>query len=358
MSYNFRTQKGKITVANTEIEEGYYRGEQIKKVERDVLFVEDGRYTTCDAGHPHFYFYSPRMKIITREVVIAEPVFFYIADVPVFALPFGVFPNRSGRRSGIIAPAYGEDARFGRYFSHFGYYWAISDYLDAATAFDWYARGGWKNNSLLRYALRYHFQGSVSASVSNRFEGEPGDPGYSKTNDYNVSIMHSQTIDPTARMDVNFTFTSGDYFRNTSTNFDDILRQNIISNATVSKSWPESNRSLSVGINRDQSLVTDDVTETLPSISFSQGQFFPFRASRRGGTAGLSDLGWYETIGVTYSASARNARSKISQTVDSVYTDPLDTDLGPVTEFRRRSEQTLAQSMSLSYSPKLGHFTL
>jgi len=150
IGYNFRTKKGRISVGETEMEEGYYHGGEIKKVAPDVLYVEDGRYTTCSLDHPHFFFLSPKMKVIPRDVVVAEPVYFYVADVPLFALPFGVFPNRSGRRSGIIAPAYGEDARFGRYFSHFGYYWAASDYFDVATTFDWYTRGGWANRSLLR----------------------------------------------------------------------------------------------------------------------------------------------------------------------------------------------------------------
>src|SRR3989338_731375 len=45
ISYNFNTQKGKIAVGETEIENGYYHGEAIKKIDRDVLFVAGGRST-------------------------------------------------------------------------------------------------------------------------------------------------------------------------------------------------------------------------------------------------------------------------------------------------------------------------
>jgi lipopolysaccharide assembly outer membrane protein LptD (OstA) len=134
--YNFHTRKGKISLGTTHMDNGYYVGKQIKKVETDVLYVENGRYTTCDLADPHFYFASPKMKVYVRDKVVAEPVFLYIADVPVFALPFGVFPARSGRTSGIIAPAYGQDATSGWYMSHIGYYWAASDYWDIATMFD------------------------------------------------------------------------------------------------------------------------------------------------------------------------------------------------------------------------------
>lgn len=357
IQYNFRTKKGKIGVGETEIEGGFYHGEAIKKVEQDVLFVADGRYTTCDADHPHYYFLSPKMKVIVRDHIVAEPIYFYIADVPLFALPFGVFPNKSGRRSGLIAPAYGEDARRGRFLSHFGYYWAISDYMDLATTFDWFTRGGWLNRSLLRYGLRYHFTGSLSANVTNLHEGEPGDPGRTERRDYNVNIAHNQQIDPTSRLDVNFTFTSGTYFRNTSSNIDEILRQNVISNATYSKSWEESNRSLTLNMYRDQNLTTGDVEERLPSLSFTQGQLYPFRrqASSRGASgSGSSDFAWYEMIGLSYSGQAQSNRSKRFETIRSL-TDPT---VDSLTIEHRQERLGASHQISLTASPKAGPFNI
>ena len=356
VGYNFRSKKGRITLGDTEIDQGYYHGEQIKKVDKDVLFVQNGRYTTCDLEHPHFYFMSPKMKVILRDVVIAEPVYFYIADVPIFALPFGVFPNRSGRRSGLIAPAFGDDARLGRYLNHLGYYWAISDYMDLATTTDLYTRGGWAGHSLFRYSLRYYFSGSVAANITRRFSGEPGDPTRTETRDYNVRLTHNQQIDPTTNANVNFTFSSGSYYRNFSTNLDDVLRQNIVSNATLTKTWTESNSSLSAYIYRDQNLQSGDIQEQLPSLSFSQGTFFPFQRKGLSGAGGTSERPWYEMTGINYSASAANSRSKTST---KIY--PVDQTTGlpdTLTEFARTSRQNLTQNASISVAPKLGHFTL
>ncbi len=350
IGYNFRTQKGKISVGDTEIEQGYYHGEAIKKVEKDVLYVEGGRYTTCDAEHPHYYFYSPKMKVILRDRVIAEPVYFYVADIPVFALPFGVFPNESGRRSGIIAPAYGDDTRKGRFLSHFGYYWAINDYMDASSTFDWFTRGGWLNRSMFRYALRYDFTGSISANYTNLHTGETTDPGRTEQKDYNIQLNHNQQIDPTTRFDVNFSFSSGSFFRNVSSNLNEILQQNIVSTATLSKSWEEGSRSLTMSLYRDQNLLTKDVEARLPSISFSQGQFFPFRASSksRGTTGELSaDQGWYEMIGVTYSAQAQLNRSdRFLPQPDSSILERADARGG------------INHQFSISASPKAGHFSI
>jgi lipopolysaccharide assembly outer membrane protein LptD (OstA) len=350
ISYNFKTQKGKISVGDTEIEQGYYHGEAIKKIDRDVLYVAGGRYTTCDAEHPHYYFFSPKMKVVLRDRIIAEPVYFYISDVPVFALPFGVFPNESGRRSGIIAPAYGNDARKGHFLSHFGYYWAINDYMDASSTFDWFTRGGWLNRSMFRYALRYDFTGSISASYTNFHTGEAGEPDRTEQKEYNIQINHNQQIDPTARFDVNFSFSSGSYFRSVSSNLDEILQQNIVSTATFSKTWEEGSRSLTVGLYRDQNLTTKDVEERLPSISFNQGQFFPFRSNSRSrgtGSGYSEESNWYEMIGLTYGAQGQLNRSRRFL---------LQPDSSILERFNARGG--INHQLSISASPKAGHVTL
>jgi lipopolysaccharide assembly outer membrane protein LptD (OstA) len=308
VGYNFRTKRGKIDVGETEMERSFYYGEAIKKIDTDVLFVQHGRYTTCDLDHPHYYFASPTMKVVVRDKVVARPVYLYISDVPVFALPFGIFPNERGRRSGLIAPAYGESAR-GRYLLHLGYYWAMSDYTDLSVRGDGYTNGSWVLYSDFRYALRYNFTGGLSGSLARTLMGERGDPLYSRQDLFNLRWNHNQEFDPTTRLVVDFTFTSGSYYQNTSYNFNELLRQNIVSNATLSKSWEGTPNSMSINVRRDQNLQTDELNEVLPSVSFSRSQSFPFRSGRSGGT----DLAWYELIGYTYGSQFLNTRSKTLQ---------------------------------------------
>jgi lipopolysaccharide assembly outer membrane protein LptD (OstA) len=357
VAYHFRTRKGRIALGKTEIEEGYYTGESIKKVDVNVLYVADGRYTTCDLEHPHFYFTSPRMKLFVRDKVVVEPVYFYVADVPVFALPFGVFPSRGGRASGIIAPAFGEDNRTGSYLSHFGYYWAVSDYVDLATAFDLTTRGGWANRSRFNYALRYDFTGTLDGEYRKVIVGESGDPDYQSTDAYDISLRHNQVIDPSSRIDVNFRFSSGN-FRDYSRSIQDILAQNIFSAASYTETWDRSNRSLAVSITRDQSLTNGDVREVLPSLSFSQSQIFPFRprTRSRGYSAGSDvDRPWIEMLGMNYGASFLNQRTKISTPLDSLFRNGQ---YAPVTEFRKGTSQSLSQNLGFSISPKVGFVTI
>jgi lipopolysaccharide assembly outer membrane protein LptD (OstA) len=361
VKYNFRSRKGKITVGNTQMDQGYYVGDQIKKVDPDVLCVANGIYTTCDLKDPHFYFASPKMKVYVHDKVVAEPIYLYVADVPLFALPFGVFPAHSGRSSGLIAPGYGDDNRYGWYLSHLGYYWAASDYWDLVSTFDLYARGRWQNQTNIRYALRYNFGGSITARMTNSPEGEPSDPGYTKSRDYYLNITHGQQISPSSNLGINFTFMNSNYFRNNSFQESEILQQNMLSNATYSKSWESSNRWLSVNVSRDQNLVTDETSEQLPSISFTQGTIFPFRKQTK--TRGLSsitpesDLSFAELLGFNYNANFTNTSSKVEWS-DSIKTSPMAQSQALIKDFNRTKTQSLSQGMSLSISPKLGYFTV
>ncbi|MFI5252236.1 MAG: putative LPS assembly protein LptD [Bacteroidota bacterium] len=354
LAYNFKTKKGRIIVGETAVDQGYYHGDDIKKVDTDVLFIQNGRYTTCDKKDPDYFFASPKMKVMMKDKVVAEPVFFYIADVPVFALPFAVFPNKGGRRSGIIIPAYGEDNR-GRYLRHLGYFWAMSDYMDGTLKSDIYTQGGYTLNSLYRYGLRDHFMGSLTAEYRNISTGENTDPGRVRQTAYNVNITHNQTFDPTTRLDANFTFASNNSYQNTI-DINQALQQSISSNATLSKSLDELN-SMSISVSRQQNLRDGTSQQKLPAISFSHGQSYPFRGDNSF-DEGVPDLKWYENIGLSYNLAGESDKQTISRTLSSVKISAVN----PVTQslqvFETDRGQSLAGNAAVSISPKLGNFTV
>jgi lipopolysaccharide assembly outer membrane protein LptD (OstA) len=356
LGYNFKTKRGKINVGDTQVDQGYYHGEDIKKIDTDIMFVKDGRYTTCDAPEPHYYFGSPKMKVMFQDKVIAEPVYLYIADVPIFALPFGVFPNKRGRRSGIIAPAYGDDGRRGKFLSHLGYYAALSDYMDLSLRSDLYSKGGWAAYADYRYSLRYVFTGSLSGEYKKLHTGESADPGRTEENSYRVNLTHGQTLDPTSRLNVNFTFTSNNSYIVTR-DLRQALDQAITSNATLSKSWEGTPNSMSLNVGRRQNLRDGRIDETLPSISFNHSQSSPFR--RSSGASGTEALAWYEQISLSYGANFTNNRSRYTRNVDSVKLESSGvTTLGQSAEIERDRNQTLSQNVSLNIAPKLGPVTV
>ncbi len=344
ISYNFRTKKGKIDLAHSELNGGYYYGEKIKKVGPDVMFVRDGKYTSCDLPHPHYYFGSPEMRVILNDNIVARPVYLYIADVPVFALPFGIFPNERGRRSGIITPVYGEDVR-GRFLERLGYYWAINDYADISLRASGYTGGSWRLDSDARYALRYRFTGSLSGFYEKRIIGERGDNDYSNTNQFSLSLRHDQTIDPTMQLNVDFTFASSSAYQSPSSSIDSRLRQDIRSNATLQKRWEGTPYSMTVNVSRYQQNLPDNKTrvdyDNLPSISFSRQLSYPFRSAGSSGGGGP----FFEQIAFSYSGQLRNA---------IISTPRANT----INEFDMKERRGIRHSIPITAAGKIGYFSL
>ncbi|MBR9974897.1 MAG: LPS-assembly protein LptD [Bacteroidetes bacterium] len=350
MTFNFKTEKGVISKGQTAIDEGFYLGERIKRISPDEYFIGGGRYTTCDnPEHKHYYFGSAEMKFVPNEVVVARPITFYVEDIPLFWLPFAVIPTSKGRASGIIVPSFGESGTRGRYLLRGGYYLAMSDYWDLALTGDVYSKGGYLLRTDVRYALRYSFNGSVSATYGrqtynvgnvNAADDQPG-------TDWSLSINHAQEIDPTSRINVDFSFLTNSYYQNFSNNLNELLNQTARSTALYTKSWEGTSSSMSVGITRDQNLVNGTYTMSLPDVSFNQSQVYPFRSSD-----GFADS-WYEMIGFNYSGKLLN-RIQLKE-FSTGERDTLDQPIMTKERFDRRG---MRHSVSLLATPKLGFFTI
>jgi lipopolysaccharide assembly outer membrane protein LptD (OstA) len=334
MTYNFKTARGTMSAVNTEIEGGYVTGDKIKKVDKKTYFIKDGIYTTCNESCPHYYIASSRMKMEQEEELVAEWIWLYFGEVPFpIPVPFGVFPIQSGRRSGIIAPVFGTDATYGTYIGRFGYFWAINDFMDIGLTADYYTRGSFNLNSRFRYVKRYSYTGSIQASYSDFSQGETTDPGFSEQIDYRLKWYHNQSITPTLRLDVNLEFVSSNYLTRNVANFNDLLRNEIVSNATLSKTWEESGNSMNINYNRRQVIETNDIYEVLPNITFTKAQSYPFRDEFN-----TSDRAWYEFFGYTYNGIFQNNRNKV------------DGQLNIRGGFRH--------NINIDFSPKIGFFSI
>ena len=101
--YNFKSKKGFINNVVTQQGEGYVVGNNAKKGANDELFMENGRYTTCDHhDHPHFYMQLTKAKVRPKKNVVTGPAYLVVEDVPLpLAVPFFFFPFSSSYSSGL-----------------------------------------------------------------------------------------------------------------------------------------------------------------------------------------------------------------------------------------------------------------
>jgi hypothetical protein len=336
MKFNFKTSRGFLTSVGSKLEGAIYNGDKIKRMDKETYFIEDGIYTTCDETPPHYYFYAHEMKVIQKTEIDAKWIWLYFGGVPLpIPIPFAVFPLESGRRSGIIVPAFGSDATYGYYFSRFGYFQVINDYMDVNLYGTYFTRGSYDMNSRFRYAKRYNFSGEIDADYIYRKTGMTSDPDYSNRTDWNLQINHNQTIDPTMRLDANLHFSSSNYNSRNVTNLNQILNSQILSSATLFKTWEEAGNSLSLSYSRTQDIssgsTNGNTNEVLPNLTFSMSQKYPFR-----GKGVSTDQKWYDLIGIGYSGQFENLRDKING------------DLNIRGGFNHQ--------ITTSFSPKIGYF--
>ncbi len=315
MVYNYKTEKGRVIQGRTEFEGGYYLGERMKKVSKEIINISNGYFTSCDKEEdPHFHFRSRRIKVVIEDKVIAKPVVMYFGHIPVAALPFAVFPNKKGRVSGMLVPTYGQSSTEGRFIRGLGYYWAASDYWDTAMKIDYFDRVGWVLRGDLKYNVRYLLNGTISGSFTrkNFVSG-------TKQRRWDLVVNHNHTIDPTMSFAVSGQFISDkDFYKDFSSNIDTRLNRRIRSDATFSKNWTEKRLSLSANISQERDMETGQISQTLPQIRFSMSQRAIFGKSKSSsGSQSLSssrrskdEPAWYESIYFSYNSSLQNSTSR------------------------------------------------
>lgn len=252
MLYRTDEREGMVYQGRTEFEGGRYFGEQIKKRPNDDLLVREGDYTTCDHDPPHYHFHSSRMKMVMDDKVIARPVVLYIRDIPVFGIPYYFFPLDHGRRSGILFPdlEFGFNQNRGRFINNLGYYWAISDYMDAKAWMDYFDEGPeFRLGGQYRYNVRYLLNGYVEGTwLESRSET-------GKTNEWNLSADHDHDLWENGRLSATAELRSSAQYLNDydfGAGVDERLTRQLRSTLGFSQRWTSS--SLSVSAQRTEYL--------------------------------------------------------------------------------------------------------
>ncbi len=111
---------------------GYFGGSIAEKLEGPHYRVEDGYYTTCDvdAGHaPDWELSGRELELNLDDYGTIRDGSFKVRGVPVFYLPWMVFPAKQTRQSGLLMPRLGTSDRRGFIYSQ-PFFWDISKHQD------------------------------------------------------------------------------------------------------------------------------------------------------------------------------------------------------------------------------------
>ncbi|WP_278996806.1 putative LPS assembly protein LptD [Prevotella disiens] len=308
MAYNFKSQKGMIKGIYTHQEEGYLSGEKAKRDSSGVVYLEHGRYTTCDKPHPDFYIALSRAKVRPGKDVVFGPAYLVVADVPLpLAIPYGFFPFSKKYSSGIIMPSYGEEYERGFYLRDGGYYLALSDKWDLKILGEIYTRGSWGVSAATNYRKRYRFSGSFLFSYQDTKTGDKGLPDYMEQKSFKVQWHHSQDpkANPNSSLLASVNFATSSYERNNlNSMYNPQARTQSTRTSSVSwsKQFPNIGLSISTSMNLNQNMIDSTIQLTLPDLNVSLSRLYPFKRKKLVGKPR-----WYEQISMSYTGQLSNS---------------------------------------------------
>lgn len=247
--YNFKTKKGIIQGIVTQQGEGNIRGQKVKKDEEGNMYLHRAMYTTCTMEHPHFHINAPRIKLVDakegkQKQVVSGPFNLVISDVPLpLGLPFGFFPFPKQREigtSGIIMPSYGEEPNGrGFFLRDGGYYFAISERINAIVTGQIYSTGSWGIGAQSTYIKRYRHSGSFNFRYNRNRSGDEIDKMFGKDvrNDFSLTWSHSPVPRGSSNFSANVNMSSGNYNQFNSLDLNKITQNAASSSVQYNKTF-------------------------------------------------------------------------------------------------------------------------
>lgn len=316
MAFNFKSKKGLIKGVYTEQQDGFLSGEVGKRDSTGSVYLQHGRYTTCDKPHPDFYIALSRAKVRPGKDVVFGPAYLVVADVPLpLAIPYGFFPFSKKYSSGFIMPSYGDESDRGFYLRDGGYYFAISDKWDLKLLGEIYTKGSWGVSAASNYRKRYRYSGSFLFSYQDSKTGDKGLPDFAEQESFKIQWNHRQDpkANPYSSLAASVNFATSSYERN---NLNSMYNPQTLtqSTRTSSVSWSTGfssiGLSLSATTNLAQDMRTSSIQITLPDLNISLSRFYPFKRKHLVGKER-----WYEKISMSYTGQLANS---ISTTEDKI----------------------------------------
>lgn len=310
IKFNFKSKKALINNVYTEQQDGFLSGMRSKRDSSGVIYLQHGRYTTCDDPHPDFYISLSRAKVRPGKDVVFGPAYLVVCDVPMpFAIPYGFFPFTKSYSSGFIMPTYGDESDRGFYLRDGGYYFAINDKWDLKLLGEIYTKGSWGLSAASNYRKRYKYSGSFFFSYQDTKTGDKGMPDFTEQESFKLQWNHRQDskANPYSSLSASVNFASTSYERN---NLNSLYNPQSMTQSTRTSSVNWSTNFSSIGMsltattNLSQNMRDSSLAVTLPDLNINIARFYPFRRKKM-----VGDERWYEKIALSYTGHVSNSIS-------------------------------------------------
>lgn len=92
---------GKLLLAGQNI---YLEGKKFEKTGESTYKIEEGSFTTCDGARPDWRITGKDLNVTLEGYGTLKHGFFHIKDIPVFYIPWFMYPAKRTRQSGFLVP--------------------------------------------------------------------------------------------------------------------------------------------------------------------------------------------------------------------------------------------------------------
>jgi LPS-assembly protein len=154
LHYNLATKTGLFLDATGFVAPMYtFSGESIEKLDETHYRIDRAVFTTCedDTAHPPWSFHLKKAHLEVEGFGRFTSTAIKIQGVPVFYLPYIVWPIKRERSPGLLMPSFGYSDRFGGYLG-LPVYFPLGRSWDTTFVFEYFSEGFYGIGNELRWA--------------------------------------------------------------------------------------------------------------------------------------------------------------------------------------------------------------
>jgi LPS-assembly protein len=163
LEVNLNTQAGKIYQARLFLKDQNFHvvARELEKLGENHYRIRDGSFTTCDGERPPWKFTAKELDVNIDSSGVAKGPIFYIENIPILYLPWGVFPVVRERQTGFLFPRLGYSNKYGPEIKT-AFFWAMRKDMDSTFYLDYLGDKGFKEGLEYRYAFTQGTKGEAN----------------------------------------------------------------------------------------------------------------------------------------------------------------------------------------------------
>jgi LPS-assembly protein len=177
MDLNLATETGTVYEGSLFLKDSHFHinGQRIEKTGKFTYKAENIRLTSCDGDLPDWKITGSNLSVTIEGFGTITNAALWARSIPVFYSPFMVFPAKTKRQSGLLAPQIGFSDRHGFEWNQ-PFYWAIDESSDMTLYGDYMEKRGMKTGVQYRYLIDENSQGVIMADGFNDAHIDDGSP--------------------------------------------------------------------------------------------------------------------------------------------------------------------------------------